>query len=68
MFLKKVISEGDVVSNMLKPVKNRMGYERIYYYNGEFYLLTGVGTNGFISSAYPIGISNFKKLMMVVML
>ncbi len=53
-YLKKIISEGDVVSNELKPVKNRMGYERIYYYKGKYYLLVGIGTNGFVSSAYPI--------------
>ena len=28
--------------------------ERIYYYNGKHYVLTGIGTNGFIVTAYPI--------------
>ena len=31
-----------------------MGYERIYKYKGERLVLVGVGTNGFIISAYPI--------------
>ena len=28
-------------------------YERTYYYNGEHYVVTGIGTNGYIVSAYP---------------
>lgn len=27
-----------------------MGYERVYYYEGEYCIITGVGTNGFIVS------------------
>lgn len=30
-----------------------MGYERVYYYEGEYHVVVGVGTNGFIVSAYP---------------
>ena len=53
-FLHKVISEGTIISNQVKTVGNRKGFERIYSYNGKKYLLTGVGTNGFVVSAYPI--------------
>lgn len=52
-YLEKVISNGKVVSNTLKPIGNRMGYERVYYYNGNYHVVTGIGTNGFIVSAYP---------------
>lgn len=52
-YLEKVISNGDVVSNTLKPIGNHMGYERVYYYNGNYHMVTGIGTNGFIVSAYP---------------
>ena len=51
--IEKVIANGTVVDNKLKPVRNRMGYERTYYYNGEYYVVTGIGTNGYIVSAYP---------------
>lgn len=30
-----------------------MGYERVYCHEGEYCSVTGVGTNGFIISAYP---------------
>jgi len=33
---------------------NREGIEKLYSHNGKNYLLTGVGTNGFMVSAYPI--------------
>lgn len=53
VYLRKVISEGSIVRNELKPIGGRMGYERVYYYEGEYCIVTGVGTNGFIFSAYP---------------
>ena len=52
-YLRKVISQGSIVRNELKPIGNRMGYERVYYYEGEYCVVAGVGTNGFIVSAYP---------------
>lgn len=53
-FLNKIISNGRVVSNQLKSINGREGFERIYYYNGKHYVLAGIGTNGFIVTAYPI--------------
>jgi len=53
-FLNKIISNGRVVSNQLKSINGREGFERIYYYNGKHYVLTGIGKNGFIVTAYPI--------------
>lgn len=38
--------------NDLKPIGNRMGYERVSRYEGEYCIITGIGTNGFIVSAY----------------
>lgn len=54
MFLKNIVSKGQIVSNNLKIVNRRNGYERIYYYEGKHYVLAGIGTNGFIVTAYPI--------------
>ena len=53
-FLNKLISSGSVISNQLKIINGRAGFERIYYYNGKHYVMTGIGTNGFIVTAYPI--------------
>lgn len=53
-FLRKVVSEGVVVSNKVRTRNGREGYERVYYYDGKHYVLTGVGKNGFIVSAYPV--------------
>ena len=51
-FLKMVIANGELLSN--KPVKigARIGYERIYRY-GNATILIGVGSNGFVVTAYP---------------
>jgi hypothetical protein len=52
--LENVVSYGLVVSNIIKTVNGRKGYDRIYYYGGKHYVLAGIGTNGFVVSAYPI--------------
>lgn len=53
-YLNKVISNGSVISNELKNINGRSGFERIYYFDKKYYVLTGIGTNGFIVTAYPI--------------
>lgn len=52
-YLNKVITNGVIVSNQLKMIGNNRGYERVYYYEGNYNIVTGIGTNGFIISAYP---------------
>lgn len=52
-YLKKVITHGSIVSNTIKPIGNRIGFERVYSYEGNYYIVTGIGTNAFIVSAYP---------------
>ena len=52
-YIEKIISNGSIVNNQLKPIGKRMGYERTYYYNGDYFVVTGIGTNGYIVSAYP---------------
>ena len=52
--LRNVIRDGCIVSNKIKKTNGREGYERIYEYNGERILLTGIGLNGFMVSAYPL--------------
>lgn len=53
-YLNKIISNGSVISNELKNINGRSGFERIYYFNKKYYMLAGIGTNGFIVTAYPI--------------
>ena len=45
MYLKNVVCYGEVISEK--------GFERKYYYNGGYQVVTGIGSNGFIVSAYP---------------
>lgn len=52
-YLQKVLTYGNVISNTIKPIGKRMGFERIYSYERNYYIVTGIGTNGFIISAYP---------------
>lgn len=56
-YIKTVVTNGNLVSSKTVSVGGgRLGYERIYYYNGNYHLVTGIGTNGFIVTAYPIKI------------
>ena len=55
-YLNKVISQGEIVKNSLIKRGNKECFERIYYYEGKHYVVTGIGTNGFIVSAYFIDI------------
>lgn len=53
-YLYRVITHGEVVSNQLKPLSNgRMGFTRVYYSGGRYNTITGIGTNGFITTAFP---------------
>lgn len=57
-YLNKVISNGSVISSGLKNINGRSGFERIYYFDKKYYVLTDIGTNGFIVTAYPIELVN----------
>lgn len=59
-YLNKVITCGAVISNKLVLRGNCEGFERVYYYDGKHYVVTGIGTNGFIISAYPKKIKGDK--------
>lgn len=48
------ISNGNIEYSRITKLGNRDGIEKLYLYKGQYYLLTGIGTNGFIVSAYPI--------------
>ena len=48
-FIKNVIEQGEIVSNVKKGKK----ITRIYDFGGKHYVLCALGTNGFIVSVYP---------------
>lgn len=52
--LNDVFTSGKVEYSRITQKNGRAGYERLYSYNNKYYLQTGVGTNGYIVSAYPI--------------
>lgn len=52
--LRNIIRDGRIVSNKIRETNGGKGYERIYEYDNERILLTGIGINGFIVSAYPL--------------
>lgn len=52
-FLKEFMTNGKIISNKLKSIGTIQGFERIYEYNGKYVVVSGIGTNGFIVSAYP---------------
>ena len=51
VFVKDVFTDGIEISSKEK----NNGLEKIYQYKGEYIVITGVGTNGFIVSIYPGG-------------
>ena len=50
-FLKEVVSKGRVVSNIKSKISN--GYDRVYDYEGNYFTVAGIGSNGFIVTAFP---------------
>ena len=52
-YLHKVITHGTIIKEEVKTFGGKTGYERDYYYNGKYFVVTGIGTNGFLVSAYP---------------
>lgn len=52
-YLHKIITHGTIIKEVVKTFGWKIGYERDYYYNGKYFVVTGIGTNGFLVSAYP---------------
>ncbi|WP_276908234.1 hypothetical protein [Peptoniphilus duerdenii] len=49
--IKDIFENGTEISSKRK----NKGIEKVYLYKGEYIVITGVGTNGFIVSVYPGG-------------
>ena len=52
--IHSVFTQGDLEYSRTTVKKGKEGFERLYKYKGKYYLLSGVGTNGFVVSAYPL--------------
>lgn len=61
-YLKQVFLNGKIEYARQTYKSGKTGYEKLYNYKGQYYLLTGVGTNGFIVTAYPIDEAAALKL------
>lgn len=59
--LKTIFQNGKVEYS--RVTDRNGGYERLYSSQGRFYLLSGVGENGFIVSAYPIDETDAHRLI-----
>lgn len=54
-YLKDVISNGTIVEDRTVQLNGgALGYSRKYSYEGNYFIVTGIGSNGFIVSAYPV--------------
>lgn len=49
-----VFTNGDLEYSRFTIKNGKEGFERLYKYKGEYYLLSGIGINGFVVSAYPL--------------
>jgi hypothetical protein len=47
--IKNVITKGKLIDK----TDSGVGYTKVYKYKSKYYLVTGIGYNGFIVSAYP---------------
>lgn len=51
-FLYNVLSHGEIISS--RPSKYANGIDKIYSYDNNYYLVAGIGSNGFIVTVFPI--------------
>lgn len=47
-----VVTKGAIVSSL--PSGNGRGYDRVYDYEENYFTFTGIGSNGFIVTAFPV--------------
>ena len=59
--IHSVFTQGDLEYSRTTVKKGKEGFERLYKYKGKYYLLSGVGTNGFVVSAYPLDDKTAKQ-------
>ena len=52
--LSSIITTGKLEYSKTTMRNGSLGYERLYNKNGQYYLLSAIGTNGFLVTAYPV--------------
>ena len=52
--LDSIITTGILEYSRITMRNGKPGYERLYYKNGQYYLLSATGTNEFLVTAYSI--------------
>ena len=52
--LDSIITTGILEYSWITMRNGKPGYERLYNKNGQYYLLSATGTNGFLVTAYSI--------------
>ncbi len=63
MLLKNIMRYGKNIHQRIKMINGREGFEKIVLYKRKYYILSGIGKNGFIVSAYPINKKRAEKTM-----
>ncbi|MDY5983115.1 MAG: hypothetical protein SPJ17_05415 [Anaeroplasma sp.] len=53
-FVKNLVSSGNLLNERLVIKDGKPGFERIYEYNNKHFTVSGIGTNGYIVSVYPV--------------
>ena len=61
--LEKIFKKGKIAYSRTVMRKGRECLEKLYYYKGKYYLLSGIGSNGFIVSGYPLDENTAKRLI-----
>lgn len=62
-FINDFVTNGKLMYSVLKKRGEKTGYERLYKKGRNYFLLVGLGTNGYIVSAYPIDEEKALKLI-----
>lgn len=52
----EIITNGEIISSHDVIRNGNKGYEKIYDFQGNHYMLSAIGDNGFIVSSFPISI------------
>ena len=52
--LDSIITNGRLEYSRITMRNGKPGYERLYNKNGQYYLLSRTGNNGFLVTAYPL--------------
>ena len=61
--LRNIYTYGNVEYSRITTRNNIEGCEKLYCYKENYYILSGIGTNGFVVSAYPIDENVARKLI-----